>query len=281
MELQGSRVLITGASRGIGAALAGEFARAGARLAVVASNSAGVSDLEQRLSSSVHVADLADPEQVRDLINRVESQGDPIDVLVNNAGVDKTGDFVGQEESAVEVLYRTNLLAPVELCRQVLPGMVSRRRGHIVNVSSLAGVSIFPGMAAYGSSKAGLSHFTAGLRADLRGRGIGTTLVELGPVDTDMLARAKSYPPTGDSFGRAEKLGLLGDLDPGSVAAEIVEAVRRGRKHVRLPRRAAAAAAVTEAPRRASEWLLTGIQHQPRPSSADDLRLDRPSGAPT
>lgn len=269
MELAGRRVLITGASRGIGEALADEFARAGALLALVGRDSVALGDLARRLGGSSYVADLADPGQLQGLIARIESDGGPVDVLVNNAGVDTTGDFVGQEASAVETLYRTNLLAPVELCRQILPGMVARSSGHIVNVSSFAGVSMFPGLAAYGSSKAGLSHFTAGLRADLRGRAVGTTLVELGPVATDLLTRAKDYPPTGDSFGRAEEFRLLRDLDPGAVATEIVTAVRLARRHVRLPKRAAVAAALVEAPRRATEWLLTGIAHQPRSLGVD------------
>ena len=74
--------------------------------------------------------------------------------------------------------------------------MLGRGGGHIVNVSSMADCAVFPGLVAYSASKAALSHFTAGLRADLRGLSIGTTLVELGPIPTDLLAEAEDYAPT-------------------------------------------------------------------------------------
>ena len=265
MELDGKRVLITGASRGIGAALADEFAAAGARLALVARGSERLRDLASLLNASSYAVDLTDPNQVPGLIGRVEADGGPIDVLVNNAGVETVGEFVQQSWADVESLYRLNLLTPVELCHQVLPGMLDRRSGHLVNMSSLAGVTAFPGMAAYSSSKAGLTHFTAGLRADLRGRSVKTTVVELGPVATDMLDRAKSYRPVDDSFARAYQLKVLTELDAEVVAREVVTAVRRNRRHVRLPRRAGFAASIAEVPRRGTEWLLTGVDHQSRP----------------
>ncbi len=265
MELEGKRVLVTGASRGIGAALAEEFAHAGARLALVARESERLRDITDRLDASSYAADLADPDQVHGLIGRVEADGAPVDVLVNNAGVETAGEFVKQRWADIESLYRLNLLTPAELCHQVLPGMLARRSGHLVNMSSLAGVTAFPGIAAYSSSKAGLTHFTAALRADLRGRPVKTTVVELGPVGTELLNRAKSYRPVDDSFARAYQLHVLTELDAEVVAREIVDAVRRNRRHVRLPKRAGLAASVAEAPRRATEWLLTGVDHQSRP----------------
>lgn len=264
MELVGRRVLITGASRGIGAALAREFADAGARLALLARESEALRDLAEKLKASPYAVDLSEPEQVDGVVSRIEADGGAVDVLVNNAGVETAGDFLTQDWPDVERLYRINLLTPVALCRQVLPGMVARGSGHIVNVSSLAGVSAFPGLAAYGSSKAGLTHFTAGLRADLRGRPVTTTVVELGPVATSLLDRAKGYRPVTDSFARAYRLGVLRELDAPAVATEIVAAVQSGRRHVRLPKRAAVAAHVVEVPRRATEWFLTGVDHQSR-----------------
>jgi short-subunit dehydrogenase len=144
----------------------------------------------------------------------------------------------------------------VELCRQVLPGMLARGRGHLVNMSSLSGVATFPGLAAYGSSKAGLTSFTAGLRADLRGTPIGTTLVEVGPVRTALLDGIVSYAPASDSFARMYRLRLLRDCSATEVARATVAAVQAGRRHVRLPRRTAAVAMVAEAPRRATEIVL-------------------------
>lgn len=265
VKLAGRHVLITGASRGIGAELAIRFADKGARLCLVARASKELTDLADRLSAPPYAADLGDPAQVHGLIARVEAGAGPVDVLVNNAGVDTTGEFMRQDWTDIEALYRLNLLTPVELCHQVLPGMLARGFGHIVNMSSLASVTTFPGLSVYSSSKAGLSHFTASLRADLRGRQVKTTLVELGPVSTGLLASAKDYRPVDDSFARAYRLHLLSELDAPAVAARVVSAVRRRRRHVRLPWRAALAAQVVEAPRRATELLLTGIEHQPPP----------------
>lgn len=262
MKLEGSRVLVTGASRGIGAVLAGEFAAAGAHVVLLGRDAAALEAVAHRVDGAPWVADLADAEQVRGLVWRIEAEVGAVDVVVNNAGVECTGAFSAQTQPAVETLYRVNLLTPVELCRQVLPGMLARGRGHIVNVSSFAAFSAFPGMAAYGSSKAGLTQFTAGLRADLRGRPVGTTVVELGPVSTGMLERVMSYAPTGDSFARLYRLRLLADVEPGAAARATVDAVRAGRQQVRLPHRAAVAAQLAAVPRRTTEWLLTGLAHQ-------------------
>ena len=96
MELDGRRVLITGASRGIGAALASSFAAAGARVALVARSEAPIAELAERLGGASYPADLADREQVRDLVARIEADGGPIDVLVNNAGLEHAGDFAAR-----------------------------------------------------------------------------------------------------------------------------------------------------------------------------------------
>jgi short-subunit dehydrogenase len=140
--------------------------------------------------------------------------------------------------------------------------MLHRGHGHIVNVSSMAGCSAFPGLVTYSASKAALSHFTSGLRADLRGLPIGTTLVELGPIPTDMLANAQHYEPTARAFQRCYQTRLLIDVPREKVAAEVVAAVQAGRRHVRLPRRASAFPMLSEAPRRAAELVLTGVPHR-------------------
>jgi len=262
MNLPGSRVLVTGASRGIGAALATEFAAAGARVVLVGRDATALDEVARRVGGVAWVTDLADAEEVRGLVKRIEATAGPLDVLVNNAGVENSGGFADQSEEAVEASYRVNLLTPAQLCRQALPGMLARGRGHIVNISSLAAFSAFPGLAVYGSSKAGLTQLTAGLRADLRGSQVGTTIVELGPVATAMLARVKIYAPTGDSFARMYRLGLIVDVHPETVARATVGAVGTGRRHVRLPRRSALAARLAASPRRTTELLLAGVHHQ-------------------
>jgi len=115
---------------------------------------------------------------------------------------------------------------------------------------------------AYSSTKAGLSHFTAGLRADLKGKPIGTTIVELGPIPTDMLSHVDSYGPTERSFHRFYQLKLLVDVSRDIVAEQVVDAIVHNRRHVRIPKRQAWNAMLTEAPRRLVEIALTGVRHQ-------------------
>ncbi len=262
MELTGRRVLITGASRGIGQALAESFAAAGAHVALVARSEGPLKELADRLGGTAHPTDLGDREQTVGLIDRIEGDVGPIDVLVNNAGVDLAGSFLTNTSGDIEFLFRVNLLTPIELCHQAIPRMLERGGGHVVNVSSYAGTAVFPGLVPYSSSKAGLSQFTSGLRADLRGKPIGTTLVELGPIPTEMLSHVGDYGPTNDSFGRFYKLHLLVDVPKEKVAADVVDAVRKGRRHVRHPKRAMAFPLLTESPRRTVELLLSGVRHQ-------------------
>src|SRR3954462_91745 len=262
MELAGRRVLITGASRGIGQALAERFTAAGARVALVARSEGPLKELADRLGGTAYPCDLCEPEQVAALVERIESDGGPIDVLVNNAGVDLTGPFLSNDMDDIEFLFRVNLLTPIELCHQAIPRMLERGSGHIVNVSSYAGTAVFPGLVAYSSSKAGLSQFTSGLRADMKGKPIGTTLVELGPIPTEMLSHVGDYRPTNDSFDRFYKLRLLVDVPKEKVAADVVDAVRSGRRHVRHPKRAMVFPLLAESPRRTVELFLTGVRHQ-------------------
>jgi short-subunit dehydrogenase len=261
MELRGKRVLITGASRGIGDALAHRFAAAGARVALVARSADAIEKLAADLGGTAHPADLADPVQVATLINHVEDEAGPIDVLVNNAGVAPTsGAIQNWTREDLEQIYRVNLVSPAELCRQVIPRMLHRGGGHIVNVSSLAGTATFPGLTAYSSTKSGLTHFTSGLRADLKKLPIGTTVVELGPIPTDMLDSVDEYQPTADSFRRFYRMQLLTDVSKETVADDVVTAVEKGRRHVRHPKRALAFALLAEAPRRTVEVLLAGVK---------------------
>src|SRR3954462_12191713 len=137
MDLEGKGVVITGATRGIGRALAAGMAAAGADVRLVARSAEALDDLAEQVGGTAHPCDLTDPRAVAGLINRIEAEGGPIDVLVNNAGIDATGWLFDQAADELESLYRLNLITPTELCRQVVPGMLARGRGHIVNVSSL------------------------------------------------------------------------------------------------------------------------------------------------
>jgi len=262
MELSGKRILITGASRGIGESLARRFAGAGATVALVARTEGVLRPLAAELGGSAHPVDLSDSTQVATLIERVEDEAGPVDVLVNNAGLDAVGGFGESSPDELRCVTQVNYLAPAELCRQVIPRMLERGGGHIVNVSSGADCMVIPGLVTYSASKAALTHFTAGLRADFRGLPIRTTLVELGPVLTDMLTHTEEYEPTARSFERSYRMRVAVKVSRETVAAEVVEAVRRGRRHVRIPKRMAGFPLLAEMPRRMAEIMLTGIPHQ-------------------
>ena len=264
MQLDGRRVLITGASRGIGESMARAFASAGATVALVARNKDAIERLAEELGGTAHHADLCEPSQVAGLIERIEGESGPIDVLVNNAGLESTAALWDAPDDELRRVTEVNYLAPAELSRQVIPRMLRQGGGHIVNVSSVAACAAFPGLVSYAASKAALSHFTAGLRADLRGLPINTTLVEIGTVQTDMLAHANEYVPTRRSFQRMYRLRLSIDVPRETVANKTVEGVQKDRRHVRVPRRLVLFPLISESPRRATELLLTGIPPRPK-----------------
>lgn len=194
MELAGRRALVTGASRGIGAALAAELRARGADVALVARPSDDLDRHAEAIGGVAYPCDLLDRDAVAGLISRVEQDG-PVDVLVNNAGMSVVGWFGDRTHDELDRVLDLNLRAPMHLCRDVIPGMLARGRGHIVNISSMASVFSPPGLTAYGATKAGLSHFTSGLRADLRDDPITMTTVTLGSVDTEMDQQSRAYGP--------------------------------------------------------------------------------------
>jgi short-subunit dehydrogenase len=116
----------------------------------------------------------------------------------------------------------------------------------------------------YGASKAGLSHFTGGIRSEFRGKPVGTTLVQLGEVKTDMIDHIRDFGPARRTIERSLRWRMLPSsaLEPDAVAEAIADAIERNRRHVILPRRIAVMAKFTEFPRRVSEIMLTGIDQE-------------------
>lgn len=267
MQLADRRVLLTGASRGIGHALAEGFAAAGARLALVARSEGPLRELGERLGATAHPTDLTDPIATVTLARRVEEEAGPVDVLVNNAGVSHIEYFLRQSPEQIEQIYQVNLLAPVRLCRELLPRMIERGRGHVVNVSSLAAVISTPGLVHYGSSKAGLSHYTAGLRQELRGLPIGVTLVELGSVPTGLDDQTREWEPMRAFLEGQRRRGKprRDDRVPlEAVVSAVIGAVQKEEPHVRLPRALAPLAMLSESPRRISRWLFRNVDARAR-----------------
>ncbi|MEO7421001.1 MAG: SDR family NAD(P)-dependent oxidoreductase [Ornithinibacter sp.] len=274
MRTSGAHVLLTGATGTIGAALAHRLVDRGARVTLLARTPESLQALALATGAAAIAADLCDRESLRGLIDRVEARQGPLDVLVNNAGVDTTGLLTDLSADELRRTVDLNLTAPLELCRQVLPGMLARGSGHLVNISSLAGVATFPGLALYGATKAGLTHATSGLRADLRDDPIDTLAVEIGPVASEMMERIARHRPSAAAFDRVLHARLLTLLDPDVVARRIVSAIEHGRPHLRLPRRAAPLAAVAGTPRALARIVLSGIPARDS-SSRPQLRAVR------
>jgi short-subunit dehydrogenase len=259
MRLSGSHALITGASRGIGAHLAGEAARRGATVTLVARSADVLEELATELGGHALPADLSDPAQVRGLVEKAEAKaGRPVDVLVNDASTEASGSMLEQEADELAYALSLNLHAPTELTRQALPGMVARGRGHVLNLSSGYAVVNSPGLTPYCATKAGLSHFTSGIAQELRGTGVGTTLVEPGPVNTSMWARLQATLAA-PALHRLLRLQLTALVEPGDVARAALDSVEAGGGHVVLPRRMTPFMALAWAPRRAAELVCTGV----------------------
>jgi uncharacterized protein len=253
VKLVDRHVLVTGASRGIGEALAVRLAEEGAKVSVVARSAEPLEALAERIRGAAFPADLTVAAEVEGLIGRVEKAAGPIDVLVNNAGVSNVGHLISRTTADIDEIVALNLLAPMKLCQEAVPLMLARSRGHLVNISSLAGVMTTPGLVHYGATKAGLSHFTAGLRQDLRGMPIKVTLVQLGSVPTDMDAASRGYPPI---RAVAERSGGRDITPMPDVVDAITAGIVRGKRHVRLPRQLALLPVLVEIPRRLSERIF-------------------------
>lgn len=262
MDLRRKRVLVTGASRGIGAEIAHRVAERGAHVIAVARTREPLEKLASLVGGTAIAADLADFSQLDGLFDRAEADG-PVDVLINNAGLGMAAGIAAMDPGHARRLYDVNLVAPTELCRQAAVRMLARGSGRIVNVSSMAAAAAGPGMSVYAASKAGLSHFTEGLRLDLRGSGVGVTLVEIGPVSTEMMEDFDDHPPTRALMDRLHRVRALRDLRPEEVAEAIVRAIVDDRRVVRLPGLASVLHAFPSFPRRMTELLLAGIPSRP------------------
>lgn len=180
--------LITGASSGIGEAIARELARRGHQLVLVARRADRLHALADSLSTKAHVvpADLSSRTDRAALPDRVAGLGLAADILINNAGLAGHA-FVAKSVPEQELnLVEVDIAAVVDLCSRFLPGMVERGRGAVLNVSSLAGFYPTPGQAAYGAAKAFVLSYTESLRSELRGTGVVASALCPGPVATGL-----------------------------------------------------------------------------------------------
>jgi len=175
--------LVTGASSGIGAGVVERFAREGLKVHAVGRRKDRLAELRAKTGCEAHVVDVRDTAALRDAVAHL-----PIDVLVNNAGINRPGSIGQASEDDLAALVDVGLGAVLQLTRILLPGMVERDRGHIVNIGSIAGLHSFPGHAAYHATKAGVHMLSQQLRVDLHGTRIRVTEVCPGRTATEIFA---------------------------------------------------------------------------------------------
>jgi len=267
---ENTTALVTGASSGIGADIARALARRGHGVTLVARREDRLKALADELAQShavraeVIAADLTDAGSRADLPAELERRGLTPDILVNNAGFTTMGPVQRAERAGELAMVRTNVEAVVDLCTLFVAGMVTRRRGAVLNTASTAAFQPLPGQAGYGASKAFVLSYSRALGAELRGTGVTVTALCPGPVETGF---AEVAGLTDEQAG--ESLPKFMWVPPAEVARAAVEGLAAGRPVV-IPGAAnrAAAALAHLAPKALILPLLAqrhpALQHDPK-----------------
>jgi short-subunit dehydrogenase len=217
-ELRGARVLVTGASGGLGHAIALACRARGADLVVAGRRAAPLAAVAAEVNGQALVADLSDRSQ----LGRVVHEAGNVDVLVANAGLPGSGHLDEWEPEQIYRLLEVNLASPIAMTRALLPRLLARRSGHLVYVSSLSGKVASIGASLYSATKFGMRGFAGALRADLHGSGVGVSVVLPGFVrDAGMFADSGATLPRG-----------MTTVTPRAVADAVVKAIEQNRAEV-------------------------------------------------
>lgn len=220
MSLVSGKVLITGATGGLGQAIARAFAQRGANLILTGRRVELLEGLAAEVGGRALRCDLVDRNDVQRLLDDV--QGEALDVFVANAGVPATGELTALAQDRIDRILEVNLRAPIALARALAPGMIERRRGHMVFISSLSGRAASPASSLYAATKFGLRGFALSIRQDLRTHGVGASAVLPGFIsEAGMFAEAAAKLPPG-----------VGTKTPADVAAAVLAAVDRDRAEI-------------------------------------------------
>jgi short-subunit dehydrogenase len=219
-------VMITGASSGIGGALAVELARRGASLGLVARRTDALTEVARSIetnggSALVLPADVRDADTLSGVAGRLQSAFGPVDVLIANAGIGPTRDASELDAKEVSDVININVVGAANSVAAVVPQMVARGQGHLVAISSLAAYRGLPRSAAYCASKAAVSAFFESLRLDLEPRGIAVTIIHPGFIKTPLTS------------GRDAQMPFLMELD--DAVQKIVRAIEKRKKSYAFP----------------------------------------------
>jgi short-subunit dehydrogenase len=253
MDLKDKNVVITGASSGIGRATALEMARRGANVVLTARRTERLEDVAAQchalgVRALAVTADVTRPEDCRRL---VEAAGE-IDVFVNNAGFAVFGAITDADPDVLREMMDTNYFGTVHCTRAVLPQMLARRRGTIVNVSSITGLMGFARMSGYCATKFAVTGFTEAVRAEVIGSGVKVALVCPGTTDTEFFVRAEKGKMPGASR-------LMPAVKPERVARAVCDAAEDGRYRRILPALAAIYMRTKEVFPKTAHWLFRRV----------------------
>jgi 3-oxoacyl-[acyl-carrier protein] reductase len=218
--LQGEVALVTGASRGIGAAIADELAALGATVYGTATSDGGATAIGERLQASGghgRKLDVTDGASVEALVEAIGKESGAISILVNNAGITRDNLLLRMKDEEWDDIIDTNLSSVYRTSKAVLRGMMKARRGRIVNIASVVGVTGNPGQANYAAAKAGIIAFSKSLAKEIGSRGVTVNVVAPGFIDTDM---TRALPDTArDALLGQIALGRLGS--PADIARAV------------------------------------------------------------
>lgn len=226
-NIRGTTIAITGAARGIGFATATALLRRGARVVIgdrdVALEESAVARLSNLGPVSGHPLDVADPESFATFLDKARADGGGhVDVLINNAGVMPVGPFLDHTEQAIRSAIEVNFYGVINGCRLVLPDMVRRRRGHIVNIASLAGMLAVPGQALYAGTKFAVVGLSTALADEYAEYGVHVSCVMPTFTNTELIS--------GTATG-----GMTRPVEPEDIAAAVVKTLDKPRTAVSVP----------------------------------------------